>query len=165
MLRAASAHISFETQNLIGFSRECDKKRKKKKWKREMEASSSKSKTRGKNKMGTEKRKQMCKDSIRLAKKLKLQFLCNPGCYRVGASVRPACFPASQATRLNSHKKFTQDAAIGLGYMLLHNVIIKLSCSEIPWCNLTHCRVWVGQLKIRLVYITRQLSLPKSWTF
>lgn len=60
-----------------------------------------------------------------------------------GARVGSACLPASHSTRLNSYKKFTlQDAPIGLSYTVLHNVIIKLSCSEIPWCNLSQCRVW-----------------------
>lgn len=45
---------------------------------------------------------------------------------RAGASVRSARSPASQATRLNSHKKFTpQDVPTGLGHIALHNVIIK----------------------------------------
>ena len=100
------------------------------------------------------KRMAMSKKSIRLAEKLRgysfsstsLSPISLWGC-RAGASVRSACSPASQATRLNSHKKFTpQDVPTGLGHTALHNVIIKLSRSEIPWSNLTLCEAWRGKL-------------------
>lgn len=102
--------------------------------------------------MRNTKRKGMSKNSIdwqiscKVTVSVPLQRLLSPWGYRVGTSVRSACLPASQAARLNSHKTFTpQDVPTGLGYVALHNVIIKLSCSEISWFNLTLCEAWWGQ--------------------
>lgn len=60
------------------------------------------------------------------------------GPHWVGTSVRSgACSAASQTCT-------PQDVPTGLGYTVLHNVLIKWSCSEIPWFNLTLCEIWGG---------------------
>lgn len=52
---------------------------------------------------------------------------------------------------LNGRRTFIpQDATMGLDYTALHSVIITLSCSEIPWFNLSLCETE------RLFYIRKQ---------